>query len=90
MSLVALGQLARDLDRVPGTKESFVADPVSFLAAYDLTETEREAVLDLDAERLVGLGLNPMVMWNILGAAGIAWPDLYTHARTLRHPTRKA
>ncbi|UDY23398.1 hypothetical protein [Nocardioides sp. Kera G14] len=83
MSLVALGHLAHDLDRQPDAPQQLATDPVGFLAGYDLTETERSAVLDLDAQRLVDLGLNPMLMWNILGAAGVGPRDLYSHTRRL-------
>lgn len=84
MSLVALGRLAHDLDRLPGTCDALVSNPVGFLAGYDLADAERDAVLSLDAQALVDLGLNPMLMWNILGAAGVGPRDLYSHTITLK------
>lgn len=84
MSLVALGHLAHDLDRRPTAKQELVADPAGFLAGYDLTDAERDAVLDLDAQALVDLGLNPMLMWNILAAVGVGPRDLYSHTLTLK------
>lgn len=88
MSLVALGHLAHDLDRVPATRDALVSDPIGFLAGYDLTGAERDAVMSLDAQALVDLGLNPMLMWNILGAAGVGPRDLYTHTITLKEAGR--
>lgn len=84
MSLVALGHLAHDLDRQPSAKQELLTDPVAFLAGYDLTDAERQGVLDLDAQALVDLGLNPMLMWNILAAAGVGPRDLYSHTLTLK------
>lgn len=84
MSLVALGHLAHDLDRRPSTKQELLVDPHRLLAGYDLTDAERQAVLALDAQALVDLGLNPMLMWNILGAAGVGPRDLYSHTLTLK------
>ncbi|MEX0427219.1 hypothetical protein AB3X52_06260 [Nocardioides sp. DS6] len=84
MSLVALGHLAHDLDRQPTAKHELLADPAEFLARYDLTDAERTAVMALDAQALVDLGLNPMLMWNILGAAGVGPKDLYSHTITMK------
>ena len=84
MSLVALGHLAHDLDRQPTAKQELLSDPAGFLARYDLTDTERTAVVALDAQALVDLGLNPMLMWNILGAAGVGPKDLYSHTITMK------
>lgn len=84
MTLVALGRLAHDLDRDTATRDQFLTNPEQLLAGYDLSIDELNAVLDLSAERLVALGLNPMVMWNIVGSVGIPWRELYTHSISLR------
>ncbi|WP_300681167.1 hypothetical protein [Nocardioides sp.] len=84
MTLVALSHLAHDLDRRPTAPQELLADPRGFLAGYDLSPAELEAVLALDAHGLVALGLNPMLMWNILGAAGVGPLDLYSHTLTLK------
>jgi len=88
VSLVALGHLAHDLDRQRTAKQELLADPAGFLAGYDLTDAERSAVMALDAQALVDLGLNPMLMWNILGAAGVGPKDLYSHTITMKEAGR--
>lgn len=83
MSLLALGKLAREVCRDPERARRLVECPAELLAAHDLTASEREAVLALDAQRLVDLGLNPIVMRNLLITAGIGPDEIYTHDRPL-------
>lgn len=91
MSAVALGRLTRDVSRDPSLARQIREEPGPLLSAYGLSEDEREAVLDLDARRLVDLGLNPIVMRNLLVAGGVdPWADLYDHPRTLRPPASPA
>lgn len=90
MSLVALGQLTRDVCRRPDAKQLLLEDPTALLDRYRLTDDEREAVLDLDAQALVDLGLNPVVMRNLLVSAGVGNAEIYTHSRSLRRDAASA
>jgi hypothetical protein len=83
MSTVGLGRLARDVARTDGVAERLRADPRSVLAQYPLTGPERDAVLRLDAAALVALGLNPLVMRNLLFLLGVPNAELYTHRLSL-------
>ncbi|MEV6161875.1 hypothetical protein AB0L71_08115 [Streptomyces sp. NPDC052052] len=89
MSTVGLGRLARDIARIEGVTERLRADPHSVLAQYPLTGPERDAVLRLDAAALVGLGLNPLVMRNLLFLLGVPNADLYTHRLSLGAVSRE-
>ncbi|WP_185972388.1 hypothetical protein [Georgenia yuyongxinii] len=90
MSVVALGQLTRDVCRRPDARQLLLDDPAALLARYRVTTDEREAVLDLDAQALVDLGLNPVVMRNLLATAGIGNAEIYTHSRSLRRGATSA
>ena len=84
MSVVGMCRLVRDLERVDGLATELRTNPGPVLVRYPLTEAERDAVLDLDAQRLVDLGLNPLPMRNLLVLAGVPNPDIYSHALSLR------
>lgn len=84
MSVVGMCRLVRDLERQEGLVAETLARPSAVLARYPLTEDERAAVLDLDAERLVTLGLNPLPMRNLVTLLGVPNPDIYTHQLSLR------
>jgi aromatic-ring opening dioxygenase LigAB LigA subunit len=42
-------------------RQRYLADPVAALAAVDLSEAEREAVIARDVPRLVALGAHPLL-----------------------------
>lgn len=84
MSVVALGKLTRDVCRDHLARQSLQRTPLELLDRYALTADERAAVLDLDAERLLDLGLNPIVMRNLLVSAGVPHDEIHRHQRSLR------
>lgn len=84
MSVVGLCRLVRDLERTPTLPGEFLADPEVALSRYPLTAAERDAVLDLDAQRLVDLGLNPLPMRSLVTLLGVPNPQIYTHRLSLR------
>jgi hypothetical protein len=88
MSVVGLCRLVRDLERVAGAAAELRADAPAVLARYSLTDVERDAVLDLDARALVGLGLNPLPMRNLLTLSGVRNPEIWTHSVSLRPSPR--
>ncbi len=88
MSVVALCRLVRDLEREDGLVARLRDRPQAVLDRYPLTAAERDALLDLDARRLVDLGLNPLPMRNLLTLLGVPGPELYLHQHSLRPGAR--
>lgn len=84
MSLVHLSRLIREVEHGDGVLDRLREDPEAVLAEYDLTSEEADAVLDLDAQRLVDLGVNPLLMRTLLVLNGVGNPDLYSHSIRLR------
>jgi hypothetical protein len=84
MSVVAIHRLVRNLERQDGAVAGFLADPEAFIAGYPLTERETDAVLTLDAQALVDLGVNPLVMRTLLVLSGVQNSDIYSHDSSLR------
>jgi hypothetical protein len=77
-------QLVRDLERRDGAVARLMENPETVLSEYRLSDTERDAVLDLDAAALVELGVNPLVMRTLLVLVGVGNPDIYSHDVSLR------
>ncbi|MBX9844055.1 MAG: hypothetical protein K2Z80_19835 [Xanthobacteraceae bacterium] len=62
MSIYALQKLIRDVNRDPKLRESYFAGPEQFAAGYELTETERAALLAVDLSRLYALGVHGLLL----------------------------
>jgi hypothetical protein len=62
MSVYALQKLIRDVNRKPECRDAFFAAPAQFAAAYELSESERDALLRLDVRRLYGLGVHALLL----------------------------
>ncbi len=86
MSLVQLSRLVRDVEHNDGVIADLQAEPAAVLARYRLTDDERQAVLDLDAQRLIDLGLNALLMRTLLVLNGVGNPEIYTHSIRLGTP----
>ena len=84
MSVVAMARLVRDVEREGGLSARLREDPMAVLSRYSLSPAEYDALLDLDAQRLVDLGLNPIPMRNLLTLLGVPGPELYQHRLSLR------
>ncbi len=84
MTVLAITKLVRSLERTEGFRDRLRADPEAVLADYALSPEERDAVLRLDAATLVELGVNPLVMRNLLFLVGVPNAELYTHRLSLR------
>lgn len=80
MSLVQLSRVVRDIEHTDGALAEFQANPEAVLDRYRLTADERQAVLDLDAQRLIDLGLNALLMRTLLVMNGVGNPEIYTHS----------
>jgi Aromatic-ring-opening dioxygenase LigAB, LigA subunit len=80
MSLVQLSRLIRTVAHEDGVLARLRTEPDAVLAEYDLTPDEEAAVLDLDGQRLIDLGVNPLLMRTLLVLNGVGNPDLYSHS----------
>lgn len=83
MSTVAVHRLVRDLERNDGAVAEILDSPEAVVSRYSLTDAEKNAVLALDAQGLVDLGVNPLVMRTLLVLAGVANADIYSHDSSL-------
>lgn len=77
MSVLGVSRLARDLEQVSGALARFEADPDGVLTGYPLEESERAAILSLDATSLLEAGVNPIVIRNLFVVRGVKHADLY-------------
>lgn len=62
MSSYALQKLLRDVNRNPASREAYFASPSEFSQAYDLTDEERRALLELDITHLYRLGVHGLIL----------------------------
>lgn len=83
MSVLGVSRLIRDIEHEDGALERLQADPEGVIDGYPVTSTEREAVLALDAARLVELGVNPLLVRTLLILNGVRGPEMYTHGLRL-------
>lgn len=79
MSLVQLSRLIRDVEHTDGVLDELRQHPEAVLDRYRLTDAEREAVLHLDAQRLIDLGVNPLLMRTLLVLNGVGNGEIYDH-----------
>jgi hypothetical protein len=89
VTVLGLTKLVRDLERTEGFGRRLQREPEAVLSEYAISPVERDAVLRLDAAALVELGLNPLVMRNLLFLLGVPNADLYTHSLSLGRDRRK-
>lgn len=81
MSVYALQKLIRDVNRKPECRESFFAMPAEFAGRYDLTESERDALLSLDVRRLYELGVHALLLRPFTILHRMPEPDYLTAIR---------
>ena len=62
MSLYALQKLIRDVNRKPDCRSRYFESPAKFADAYELTSEERQALLNLDIERLYAEGVHGLLL----------------------------
>ena len=62
MSLYQLQKLIYEVNRNPEHRDTYRADPVGFLARYQLTPEEQEAIVALDVRKLYRLGVHPLLL----------------------------
>ena len=62
MSLYQLQKLMFDVNRNTERREKYRADRTVFVAGYDLTAEEREAIEDLNIRKLYQAGVHPLLL----------------------------
>jgi hypothetical protein len=62
MSVYALQKLLRDVNRIPERREAYFKSPAGFAQGYELTEGERQALLDFDVRALYEMGVHGLIL----------------------------
>jgi hypothetical protein len=62
MSLYALQKLIRDVNRKPASREAFFKSRDTFVAGYDLADTERRALETMDITALYAMGVHGLLL----------------------------
>jgi hypothetical protein len=62
MSLYTLQKLIRDVNRKPSCRTNYFESPARFADAYDLSDEERAALLNLDIGRLYKQGVHGLLL----------------------------
>jgi hypothetical protein len=62
MSKYALQKLIREVNRNPGTRESFFKSPEQVTAMYDLSDAEKDALMRRDYRALYALGVHGLLL----------------------------
>lgn len=75
MSLYQLSKLLYVLNREDAAKDRFKKNPEGLTRDFDLTDEERNAVLDHDIGLLYVLGVNGQILMHFAALCGIEWAD---------------
>lgn len=62
MSVYALQKLLRDVNRIPERREAYFRSPAAFANGYELTETERDALIGFDVRALYDMGVHGLIL----------------------------
>ncbi len=62
MSLYQLQKLMYEVNRSPERRDAYRHDRAAFLARFDLTDEERDAVIRLDVRTLYRFGVHPLLL----------------------------
>jgi hypothetical protein len=81
MSLYQLSKLLFNLNRDEALKARFRQDPAVALEGYDLTEEERNAILEPDIGLLYVLGVNGQLLMHYAALCGVEWSDYLQRMR---------
>lgn len=89
MSVYAINKLCRDALHDAGFREALKRDPAAALAARNLSDDERTALLDGDVARLYEWGCHPfllayLVRWELFGLTGPIYNERIRQARDPR------
>ena len=81
MSVYALQKLLRDVNRIPERREAYFKSPATFVAGYELTAPEREALLGFDIRALYEMGVHGLILRPFTILHKVSDPD---YVRALR------
>jgi hypothetical protein len=89
MSVYAVNKLCRDTLHDLAFREALKSDPKSAIAARDLTDDERKALLNGDVARLYEWGCHPFLLayllrWEIFGLTAPVYSERIRKARDAR------
>ena len=81
MSLYQLQKVLFDVNRDPERRVRFVHDFDAFIAQYDLSDDERQALRERDIGMIYVMGVNCQILMYLAGALGIEWSDYLQRMR---------
>ncbi len=81
LSLYQLQKVLFDINRDPDVYRRFVDDFAGLLDRYDLTEEERQALLQRDIGLIYVLGVNCQILMHFAAACGVGWSDYLQRMR---------
>jgi hypothetical protein len=62
MSLYQLQKLIYEVNRNPERRDSYRADKAKFVAGYELTPEEQQAIIEFDVRKLYQFGVHPLLL----------------------------
>ena len=75
MSLYQLSKLLYNLNRDDKMKAQFAQNRSLILAGYDLSEEEKNAIINADIGLIYVLGVNGQILMHFAALCGIEWAD---------------
>ncbi|MEM7403968.1 MAG: aromatic ring-opening dioxygenase subunit LigA [Pseudomonadota bacterium] len=81
MSLYYVQKLMFEMNRDSRIRAQFLDDPDGILKEYELTDEERQALLEPDIGLLYVLGVNGQILMHYAAAHAIAWDDYLERMR---------
>ena len=81
MSVYVLQKLIRDVNRKPDCREAYFQSPAKFAESYDLTTTERDALLRFDVRALYEMGVHGLLLRPFTIMHKMSDPDYITALR---------
>lgn len=75
MSLYHLQKLMFDLNRDPQVQQRYRGDVDALLAAYELTDEERDALKNSDVGLIYVLGVNGQLLMHYAAFLGMPWAE---------------
>ncbi len=75
MSVYQLQKMLRDVNRIPAAREAYFQSRDEFLQRYELTDDERQAVVELDIGALYRKGVHGLILRPFTLLHKVAEPD---------------